>query len=289
MIDNKDLTIAIPARNESTSIAKLLDNIHETVPNAQILVINDASEDDTAEIARNHGAEVISHIYQMGNGAAIKTALRNTQTEYIVFMDADGQHAPADIPRLLAKLEEGYELVVGARSSDSHANLPRKIANFCYNRLASWMVKHPILDLTSGFRATRTSTFRQFLFLIPNGFSYPTSTTMACFRMAYPVAYVPIIAAQRNKETSSHINPLRDGLRFFIIIFRIGALFSPLRIFAPVSFSFALMALINYSYTYLSTGRLTNMTAITASAAIVVFLIGLIGEQITYLLYRDQK
>ncbi len=289
MIDNTDLTVAIPARNESITLAKLIQQVRESVPGARVLVVDDASEDGTPDIARNNGAEIVSHIYQMGNGAAIKTALRNTQTKYIVFMDADGQHSPADIPPLLAKLDEGYELVVGARNSSSHANLARKIANFCYNRLASWMVKHPILDLTSGFRATRTTTFKQFLFLIPNGFSYPTSTTMACFRMAYPVAYVPITAAQRNKETSSHINPLRDGLRFFIIIFRIGALFSPLRIFAPISFGFMLMAVLNYAYTYASVGRLTNMTAITASAAIVVFLVGLIGEQITYLLYRDQK
>jgi hypothetical protein len=141
-----------------------------------------------------------------------------------------------------------------------------------------------VLDLTSGFRAVRADKFREFLHLLPNGFSYPTTSTMAFFRSAYPVAYVPIKAAQRVGK--SHIRPLKDGVRFLLIIFKIATLYSPLKLFVPASALFFVLGCSNYFYTMLTYHRLTNMSTLLWSAAVIVFLIGLISEQITALTYR---
>ncbi|MDH3414364.1 MAG: glycosyltransferase, partial [Gammaproteobacteria bacterium] len=203
-------------------------------------------------------------------------------------MDADGQHSPEDVPRLLAMLDEGYDMVVGARTRDSQANFGRATANTVYNRLAGWMVGRTIPDLTSGFRAARTEKFKKFLHLLPNGFSYPTTITMAFFRAGYSVAYLPISAAQRTVTqgaTSSHISPLKDGVRFMLIIFRVGTLYSPLKIFFPISLALFAMGLGYYLYTYFSLNTFTNMGALLFITSMLVFLIGLVSEQITNLLY----
>jgi hypothetical protein len=201
-----------------------------------------------------------------------------------MFMDADGQHNVALIPQVLAKLDEGYDMVVGARGWDGQASVGRGMANGLYNRIATVMTGHRVADLTSGFRAVRAEKFREFLHLLPNGFSYPTTITMAFFRSAYAVAYVPIPVAAR--VGSSHIRPLRDGLRFLLIIFKIATLYSPLKLFAPASLCFFALGLGNYMYTFATEGRFTNMSALLLSAAVIIFLIGLISEQITGLLYR---
>jgi glycosyltransferase involved in cell wall biosynthesis len=223
----------------------------------------------------------------MGNGAAIKTGARHATGEILVFMDGDGQHDPADIPRLLAKLDEGYDMVVGARQADTHGSLHRRLANQFYNRLASWMTGYLIEDLTSGFRAVRARHFRKFLYLLPNGFSYPTTSTMAFFRSGFPVAYVPIRAAQRTGK--SHIKLLRDGARFFIIILKIGALFSPMRFFLPLSLLFFFTALSYYGYTYATMGRFTNMTAVLLIYSLTLFVIGLVSEQVSALHYKGAE
>jgi glycosyltransferase involved in cell wall biosynthesis len=267
-------------------VAQTVARIRTVVPEAEILVVDDGSSDETAKLAQAAGARVIRHPYSMGNGAAIKTGARAANGEILVFLDADGQHDPADIPRLLAKLDQGYDMAVGARDAGSQANLGRGLANAFYNRLASWMTNHPVLDLTSGFRAARAAKFREFLHLLPNGFSYPTTITMAFFRSAYPVAYVPITAHRR--IGTSHIRPLRDGLRFLLIIFRIATLYSPLKLFVPVAAGFFLLGLGWYGYTYATAGRFTNMSALLMSAGVIVFLIGLISEQITHLTYKRE-
>jgi glycosyltransferase involved in cell wall biosynthesis len=221
----------------------------------------------------------------MGNGAAIKRGARAASGDILVFMDADGQHDPALIQQLLDRLDAGFDMAVGARDSSGQANAGRGAANAFYNRLASWMTGHRIADLTSGFRAVRADRFREFLHLLPNGFSYPTTSTMAFFRSAYPVAYVSIPVAKRI-GTNSHIRPLRDGLRFLLIIFKIATLYSPLKLFAPTAFVFGLLGLGYYAYTFISEHRFTNMSALLLSGAVIVFLIGLISEQITNLTYR---
>ena len=228
---------------------------------------------------------MLSNPYSLGNGASIKRGARAAQGEVIVFMDADGQHQTGDVAVLLAELEKGHDMVVGARVKGGQANIGRGLANAFYNRLASWMTGHRILDLTSGFRAVRADKFREFLHLLPNGFSYPTTCTMAFFRSAYPVAYVPV-DVQRRVGTNSHIRPIKDGVRFLLIIFKIATLYSPVKLFAPTALLFFLTGMGYYAYTFLNFGRLTNMTTLLLSASVIIFLIGLISEQITALMYR---
>jgi glycosyltransferase involved in cell wall biosynthesis len=279
------LSIVIPARNEARSLVELLQEVLRSVPGAEVVVIDDGSMDGTRQVAIDAGVRVVSHPYPKGNGAAIKTGARTARGEIIVFMDGDGQHQPEDIPRLLEKLEEGYDMAVGARTRCSHAGVHRAVANDVFSRFASWMVMQQIDDLTSGFRAVRASKFRKFLYLLPNGFSYPTTITMSFFRAGFGVAYVPIRALER--QGTSHIRPLRDGVRFLLIIIKIGTLYSPQKLFLPVSASFFLTGLGYYAYTYLTSGRFTNMSALMFISAILTFLIGIVSEQISALHYRD--
>lgn len=279
------ISIVLPAKNEAAAIGQTVRDILRVMPAAQVIVVNDGSSDATADIARAQGAVVVEQPYSKGNGAAIKAGARAAQGNTIVFMDADGQHDPADIPRLLDRLEEGYDMVVGARRSGSQASIGRGLANGFYNRLASYMTGHKVEDLTSGFRAVRAEKFREFLYLLPNGFSYPTTCTMAFFRAGYSVAYEPIHAARRIGK--SHIRLLRDGTRFLLIIFKIGTLYSPLKLFVPVALLMFMLATGWYAYTFFHFSRFTNMSALLYSGSVMVFLMGLISEQITALMYRD--
>ncbi|MCB1778257.1 MAG: glycosyltransferase family 2 protein, partial [Candidatus Competibacteraceae bacterium] len=204
-----ELSIILPAKNEAMNLPPLLAKLTGQYPGAEIIVVDDGSTDETVDVCRAAGVRVISHPYSLGNGAAIKTGVRCANGHVLIFMDADGQHDPADIPRLLAKIDAGYEMAVGARQANTHASLGRRMANYVYNRFASVMTGYRIEDLTSGFRAARARHFRKFIYLLPNGFSYPTTCTMAFFRSGFPVAYVPIRANQRGGK--SHIRLLRDG------------------------------------------------------------------------------
>ena len=278
------ISIILPAKNEANGLRQTLPGLKAAYPEAEVIVVDDGSTDDTAAVAADHGVRVLSSPYSMGNGAAIKRGARAASGEILVFMDADGQHNAGDIAKLLERLEAGYDMAVGARDAGGQANVGRGAANALYNRLASWMTGHRIADLTSGFRAVRAERFREFLHLLPNGFSYPTTSTMAFFRSAYPVAYVPIAVARRIGR--SHIRPLRDGARFLIIIFRIATLYSPLKLFAPTALGFGVLGVLYYAWSFAKYGRFTNMSALLISAAVVVFLIGLVSEQITALTYR---
>lgn len=284
---SKNFSLVLPAKNERAAVGATVELLRALYPEAEIIVVNDGSTDETANAAAAAGAQVISHPYSKGNGAAIKTGARAASGEVIVFMDADGQHDPSDIPRLLEKIDQGYDLVVGARQKGSQASLGRGLANGLYNRLSSWMTGHKVEDLTSGFRAVKAEKFREFLYLLPNGFSYPTTSTMAFFRAGYSVAYVPIHAAKRIGK--SHIRLLRDGTRFLLIIFKIGTLFSPLKIFAPVAFLLFILATGWYGWTWTHEGRFTNMSTLLYTGSVVVFLMGLISEQITALMYKGDR
>ncbi len=280
------ISIILPARNEAASLVVLLPMLVQLLPNAEILVIDDGSSDETASVSRACGAKVFSHPYSQGNGSAIKTGARNATGDVVVFMDADSQHRPEDIPRLIAKLEDGYDMVVGARDSAGQANFHRGFANGLYNRLASWMVGHEVKDLTSGFRVVRRDKFLEFLYLLPNGFSYPTTITMAFFRAGYSVRYEPIAVQSRMLGTTSHVRLWRDGIRFLLIIFKIGTLYSPLKLFAPVALAHALVGLSYYVFTFFGHGRLSLATIFLLSSSVTIFLIGLVSEQITQLMYR---
>lgn len=277
------LSIVIPAKNEGGAIGAVVAKARKTYADAEIIVVDDGSSDDTAAVATAAGATVISHPESLGNGAAVKTGARAASGDLIAFMDGDGQHDAAELKPLLAQLENGYRMVIGARDTGSHANVGRLFANGLYNGIASMMSGRKILDLTSGFRVVQADLFKQFLYLLPNGFSYPTTITMAFLRSGYPIRFEPITAAKRIGK--SHIRPIRDGVRFLIIIFKIATLYSPLKIFLPISGLFFVSGLGYYAYTYATAGRFTNMSMLILSASVIVFLIGLISEQITALTY----
>lgn len=279
------ISIVIPAKNEGENLKSLLPELVSLYSQAEIIVVNDGSTDNTTEICEQNEVKVISHVYSKGNGASIKTGARAATGDVIVFMDGDGQHQPADIDRLLETLQDGADMVVGARNRESQASLGRLVANTFYNKMAEWMSGHHVQDLTSGFRAVNRKKFKEFIYLLPNGFSYPTTITMAFFRAGYSVEYIPITALARGGK--SHINFFKDGLRFLIIIFKVGTLYSPLKIFVPTALAFFMTGLGYYLYTYLTRHEFTNMSAVLFIASIIIFLIGLVSEQITILTYKD--
>ncbi|MFC1684682.1 glycosyltransferase family 2 protein [Pseudomonadota bacterium] len=281
----RTISIIIPAKNEADSLRSLLPELHELHPGAEILVVNDGSSDDTATLADEiPGVKVLNLPYNLGNGGAVKQGARAASGDVLVFMDADGQHQAKDVARLLERFEaEGFDMVIGARTKGSQASIGRSIANRVYNRLASWMTGQRIPDLTSGFRVVDAKKFREFLHLLPNGFSYPTTITMSFFRSGYMVAYEPIVAEAR--QGKSHIRIMKDGLRFLVIIFKIGSLYSPLKLFLPISALNFVIGTGYYAFTYITAGRFTNMSALLLTTSLLVFLIGLVSEQITSLMF----
>ncbi len=277
-----EVTIVLPACNEEQSIAETIKKIKELHPDFEVLVIDDGSTDRTMEVAMNAGANVWPHPYNIGNGAAIKSGLRVAAGEWVIMMDADGQHNPEDIARLLEHKDK-YDMVVGARTSKSDTSLHRDLANKIYNWFASYVTKFNVQDLTSGFRLVRTSTARQFIYLLPNTFSYPSTLTMAYLRSGRSIKYVPIETKARIGK--SKIKLLSDGTRFFLIITKVATLFSPFRVFLPISALLFILALGYCLYTLFALGRFTNMSALLFSSAIIVFMMGLVSEQISQMRY----
>ena len=274
----KKVSVIIPAYNEAQSIGHVVKKIKTLNPNFEIIVIDDGSTDDTAAVARDAGATVYSHPYNIGNGAAIKSGIRIASGDILVFMDGDGQHDPDDIEKLLKYFPE-FDMVVGARSKGDHASLGRIIGNTAYNWLASYVAKFTVRDLTSGFRAVKSEIAHNLLYLLPNTYSYPTTLTLSVLRNGRTVKYVPIKAKMR-RSGKSGISMFRDGVRFFMIIIKICTLYSPFRIFLPVSFLIFLTGLTYYLYTFFTWGRFTNMSALLFTTSIVIFMMGLVSEQI---------
>jgi glycosyltransferase involved in cell wall biosynthesis len=272
------VSVILPTYNESTAINAVVSEIKKKYPDFEVIVIDDGSSDDTAAEAKKAGADVYSHPYNIGNGAAIKSGIRVASGDILVFMDGDGQHDPADIAQLLNYIP-AFDMVVGARSIGDQTSLWRAFGNKIYNWFASYVAKFSIKDLTSGFRAIKLNAARNFLYLLPNTYSYPTTLTLGILRSGFSVKYIPIKTKKR-KGGKSNIKLVKDGVRFFMIITRICTLFSPMRVFLPVSFFMFLLGLINYLYTFITRSRFTNMSVFLFVGAIIIFMMSLISEQI---------
>jgi glycosyltransferase involved in cell wall biosynthesis len=279
-----EVSVVIPAFNESANIESVIRSIKSLYPTFEILVIDDGSEDDTANISATAGAIVYRHPYNIGNGAAVKTGIRHANGDVLVFMDGDGQHDPGDIKRLVEDLNT-YDLVVGARPKGGQASFFRALGNRVYNRMASYVAKFPIEDLTSGFRAVRVNVAREFIYLLPNTYSYPTTLTLGVLRTGRSMTYVPI-NIRRRQGGQSNIRIVSDGIRFFIIITKICTLFSPFRVFLPVSAAMMFIGLSRYVYTFFNEGRFTNMSALFMVSSVIIFMLSLISEQICQMRYE---
>ncbi|MBI4514196.1 MAG: glycosyltransferase family 2 protein [Deltaproteobacteria bacterium] len=275
------LSIIIPAFNEASALAAVLRAIAaQALPAHEIIVIDDGSTDDTAAVAAAQGARVIRHPYNIGNGAAVKSGLRAARGEVVLLMDGDGQHPPAAIAALLAHLSD-YHMVVGARVRRSEAGYHRLLANRLYSGFASYVAQYRIEDLTSGFRALRRRDALRFVDMLPNTFSYPSTLTLAVLRSGLPVKYVAVEFGQRTGQ--SKIRLWRDGTRFLLIISRVATLFAPFRVFLPVSAAFLATGLGYYAYTFFTQHRFTNMAALLLSTGVIIFMMGLVSEQIAQL------
>jgi glycosyltransferase involved in cell wall biosynthesis len=284
---SENISVIIPAKNEGKNIDKLISKLKQLYPSFEIIVIDDGSSDDTATVAKKAGAKVYSHPYNIGNGAAIKSGIRMASGDVLVFMDADLQHNPEDIETMLSYLPD-YDMVVGARSKKDQASLGRALGNKIYNWLASYVARFKVQDLTSGFRAIKSDIAQQFLYLLPNSYSYPTTLTLAILRTGRALKYVSIKVEVR-KAGKSNINIVKDGIRFFMIIVKICTLFSPFRIFLPVSFFIFCLGLFYYIYTFLAWGRFTNMSALLFTTSVIIFMMGLISEQISQMRFERRR
>jgi glycosyltransferase involved in cell wall biosynthesis len=283
-METKKLSIIMPALNEAQNIGSVIRQLRTLYPDAEVIVIDDGSTDETSQVALGEGAKVFRHPYNIGNGAAIKSGIRAASGELLLFMDADGQHDPADVERLVGCLAE-YDMAVGARTKQGQASLGRAIGNRIYNLFASYVAKFPIQDLTSGFRAVKADIAREFLYLLPNTYSYPTTLTLGVLRTGRSLVYVPVQTRKREKG-KSNIRFFSDGTRFFMIIVRICTFYAPMRVFLPVSIAAFLLGLINYAITYVTAGRFTNMSALLLMTSVLIFMMSLISEQICQLRFE---
>jgi glycosyltransferase involved in cell wall biosynthesis len=280
MADPALTSVVIPAFNEAAAIGGVVSGLRAIASWHEILVIDDGSSDETAALAAAAGAAVVRHPYNIGNGAAVKTGIRRATGEYVLIMDGDGQHGREQAVRLLDQLGD-YDLVVGARESSGQASMSRRVGNALLNRLAGYLTGRTIPDLTSGLRAARRSTLGQFVYLLPNGFSTPTTTTLAFIKAGYSVRFEPIETYPRAGH--SKIRLAQDGVRFFLILLKVVTIFSPLRIFVPISAT-ALTAGVGYAvWTACTQRHITNSSVLLIVLAVIIFLVGLVSEQISTL------
>ena len=280
MADPSTVSIVIPALNEEDAIGDVVSALRAEASWRESLVVDDGSRDQTGPRAAQAGADVVRHPYTKGNGAAVKTGIRRAQGEFVLIIDADGQHAPSDARRLVQRLGE-YDLVIGARTAQTQATVGRRLGNQLLNRLASHLTGRLVTDLTSGFRGARREHLREFLHLLPNGFSTPTTTTLAFIKAGYNVIFEPVDARARIGQ--SKIRFARDGARFFLILLKVITIFSPLRVFAPIGVASLLLGVIYGVMNFAMYGRIPNGAVILILFAVMVFLVGLISEQISAL------
>jgi glycosyltransferase involved in cell wall biosynthesis len=278
MAERLKFTIIVPVFNEAENLGTLLERLESAKPEkSEILVIDDGSTDGSGDVARAKGARVIRHPYNIGNGAAVKTGIRAARGATLILMDGDGQHPPEDISRLVAASAD-YDMVVGARAKGSRWRMHRYLANWIFNRIASYVTKFNVKDLTSGFRLLRREHALRFIDLLPNEFSYPSTLTLAFLRSGLTIKYIPVQSLYRSGQ--SKISLVSDGLRFLLIIAKIATLFAPLRVFLPVSGFFFVAGAGYYIYTYVTEGRFTNMAVFLLTTAVIIFMMGLVSEQI---------
>jgi glycosyltransferase involved in cell wall biosynthesis len=280
------ISIVIPAYNEADVIAEVVTALAAAAPWHQIIVVDDGSRDGTATRAAAAGATVVTHPYNKGNGAAVKSGIRTATGAFVLIVDGDGQHRPEDALRLAARMGE-YDLVIGARSTSTQANHARRFGNEALNRLASYLTGREIPDLTSGFRGASREHLREFLHLLPNGFSTPTTTTLAFIKAGYNVAFEPVEA--RTRTGQSKIRLARDGAKFLIIILKIVTLFSPLRIFLPISLAAFVLGAGYAVWTIATQSHITNSSVLLIMLAVIVFLVGLVSEQISALRFEGRQ
>jgi glycosyltransferase involved in cell wall biosynthesis len=278
--------VLIPAFDEAQSIAEVVGALRAAASWREILVIDDGSRDDTAARAEAAGARVVRHPYNIGNGAAVKTGIRHASGDFILIIDGDGQHQPADALRLVGHLT-AFDLVVGARSARTQATILRGFGNAVLNRTASYLTERPIPDLTSGFRAARRSCLVEFIHLLPNGFSTPTTTTLAFLKAGYSVRFEPIDAARR--EGSSKIRLASDGVAFLLILLKVITIFSPMRIFLPISGAAFLVGAAYAAWTIVTQSHVTNSSVLLILMSVVIFLVGLVSEQISSLRFEGRR
>jgi len=281
-------SIVIPAFNEAASIAAVIDSLRAAASWHEILVVDDGSSDDTVARASAAGARVVRHPYNKGNGAAVKTGIRQATGRFILIMDADGQHTVADAVRILSYVDE-YELVVGARSGATQASLARRLGNAALNATASYLTERPIPDLTSGLRAARRECLVEFLHLIPNGFSTPTTTTLAFMKAGYSVRFEPIAAARRATSGRSKIRLSSDCVDFLLILLKVITIYSPLRIFVPISATMFLLGAAYAAWTIATQSHVTNSSVLLILLSVVILLVGLVSEQISSLRFEGRS
>lgn len=286
MAEPSAVSVIIPAFDEEAAIGSVIASLRAAAPWREIIVVDDGSTDRTGEVARTSGAKVIRHPYNIGNGASVKSGIREASGDFILIMDGDGQHTSADALRLLSYLGE-YDLVVGTRASSGQASTARHLGNTALNRLASYLTGREIPDLTSGMRAARSSGFREFLHLLPNGFSTPTTTTLSFIKAGYSVRFEPI--ETRARVGQSKIRLVSDGTNFLLILLKVVTVFSPLRIFLPVSvFAFTLGTMYAL-WTAITQHHITNSSVLLIVLAVIIFLVGLVSEQISTLRAEGQR
>jgi glycosyltransferase involved in cell wall biosynthesis len=279
------ISVVIPAFNEGATISAVIQAVREQCPDAEIIVVDDASTDDTVAQAASAAAMVIQRPYNIGNGAGVKTGIRAASGEVILIIDGDGQHNPADIPLLLAHMDR-YDMVIGTRDRSSQQNALRWLGNSALNRLGSYLMGMEMRDLTSGFRAMRRAAIREFLHLLPNQFSWPTTSALAFAKAGYHVRFEPITVAKRRSGQSTQ-KLFSNGVKFGLIILRIVSLFAPLRVYFPIAmamFAFSLLSfLISFFITDPLRWHIPNSTVGLFVGGVIVFMFGLLAEQIANL------